>query len=230
MNRNAKVILPPNYNKNKKYPVLYLLHGIGGSENEWLDGKPNEIISNMIAAGTCKEMIMVLPNQCVRKNNEANPEYLSLEQFKMYNRMADELKTSLIPYIENNFSVKTGRENRAVAGLSMGGRNAIYTGVTMVDDFAYTGAFCPAIGVLPYWRESGLLTTDTLTIPAKYRDNTLFMIVAGEGDTTVGDSPLQYSTTLKNNGFNHIYYTWPGGHWWGPWKNGLYNFARRIFQ
>ncbi|MCX4384154.1 MAG: alpha/beta hydrolase-fold protein, partial [Parabacteroides distasonis] len=56
MNRNAKVILPPNYNSNKKYPVLYLLHGIGGSENEWLDGKPNEIISNMIAAGTCKEM------------------------------------------------------------------------------------------------------------------------------------------------------------------------------
>ncbi len=230
MNRNAKVILPPNYNPDKKYPVLYLLHGIGGSENEWLDGKPNEIISNMIAAGTCKEMILVLPNQCVRKIDEANPGHLTLEQFKMYDRTADELKTSLIPYIEKNFSVKTGRENRAVAGLSMGGRNAIYTGVTMVDDFAYTGAFCPAVGVLPYWRESGLLTTDTLTIPAKYRDNTLFLIVAGEGDTTVGDSPLQYSTTLKNNGFNHIYYTWPGGHWWGPWKNGLYNFARRIFQ
>lgn len=230
MNRNAKVILPPNYNPNKRYPVLYLLHGIGGSESEWLDGKPNEIISNMIAAGTCKEMIMVLPNQCVRKTDEANPGHLTLEQFKMYDRMADELKTSLIPYIEKNFPVKTGRENRAVAGLSMGGRNAIYSGVKLVDDFAYTGAFCPAVGVLPYWRESGLLTTETLTIPPKYRDNTLFMIVEGEGDTTVGDSPRQYSTTLKNNGFNHIFYTWPGGHWWGPWKNGLYNFARRIFQ
>lgn len=230
MNRNAKVILPPNYSTSKKYPVLYLLHGIGGNESEWLDGNPNEIVSNMVAAGTAKEMIMVLPNQCVRHKDEASPEYLSLNQFAMFNRMKDDLKTSLIPYIEKNYSVKTGRDNRAIAGLSMGGRNAIYIGVTMVDDFAYTGAFCPAVGVLPYWRESGLLTTETLTIPQAYRQNTLFMIVAGEGDTTVGDSPKQYSDTLTNNGFEHIYYTWPGGHWWGPWKNGLYNFARRIFQ
>lgn len=230
MNRKATVILPPKYNPSKKYPVLYLLHGIGGSETEWLDGKPNEIVSNMIAAGTAKEMIMVLPNQCVRHKSEANPAHLSLEQFGMYNRMLDDLKTSLIPYIEKNYPVKPGRDNRAIAGLSMGGRNAIYIGVKMVNDFAYTGAFCPAVGVLPYWRENGLLTTSTLTIPQEYRKNTLFMIVEGDGDTIVGDSPKQYSTTLKNNGFDHIYYNWPGGHWWGPWKNGLYNFARRIFQ
>ncbi len=230
MNRKATVILPPKYNPSKKYPVLYLLHGIGGSEIEWLDGKPNEIVSNMVAAGTAKEMIMVLPNQCVRHKSEANPAHLSLEQFAMYNRMLDDLKTSLIPYIENNYSVKPGRDNRAIAGLSMGGRNAIYIGVKMVKDFAYTGAFCPAVGVLPYWREEGLLTTQTLTIPQEYRKNTLYMIVEGDGDTIVGDSPKQYSTTLKNNGFDHIYYNWPGGHWWGPWKNGLYNYARRIFQ
>ncbi len=230
MDRKATVILPPNYNASKKYPVLYLLHGIGGSEVEWLDGKPNEIVSNMVAAGTAKEMIMVLPNQCVRHKSEANPAHLSLEQFAMYNRMLDDLKTSLIPYIEKNYPVKAGRDNRAIAGLSMGGRNAIYIGVKMVEDFAYTGAFCPAVGVLPYWREDGLLTTQTLTIPQEYRKNTLYMIVEGDGDTVVGDSPKQYSTTLKNNGFDHIYYNWPGGHWWGPWKNGLYNFARRIFQ
>lgn len=230
MNRNAKVILPPNYDEGKEYPILYLLHGIGGNENEWLDGTPNEIVSNMIAAGTAKEMIMVLPDQTIRHKDEPGPGYLTLEQFKMFDRMKDDLETSLIPYMEENYPIKEGRDNHAVAGLSMGGRNAIYIGVTMVDYFAYVGAFCPAIGVLPYEREGGLLTTETLTIPEENRKNTLFVFTAGEGDTTVGDWPKTYSDTLKNNGFDHIYYTWPGGHWWGPWKNGLYNLARRAFQ
>lgn len=230
-NRRAKVLLPPNYDSNKKYPVLYLLHGIGGSENEWLNcGHPVEIIGNLIAHGQAKEMIVVFPDECVQRVDEDDPKNMSVEQFAMYDRMKDDMDTSLMPYIDSHYSTLPGRDNRAVAGLSMGGRNAIYIGVSMVDKFAYMGAFCPAVGVLPYETEDGLLTTETLTIPQEYRDTTLFMILAGDNDSVVHDNPKLYSDTLTANGVNHIFYNWPGGHGWGPWKNGLYNFARRIFQ
>ena len=229
--RNARVILPPNYDSSKEYPVAYLLHGIGGDEGEWMGGAPDKIIGNMIARGTAKEMILVLPNQLVQIPGEAMPSYyLDPGRFVMFDRIVEELKTSLMPFIETNYSVKPGRDNRAVCGLSMGGREAIHVGIDLIEDFAYMGAFTPAIGVLPYETEAGLFTTETLTIPEEYRPISMFMIVEGENDTTVWDNPKKYSETLKANGVDHFYYSWPGGHSFGPWKNGLYNFARRIFQ
>lgn len=230
-NRKAKVILPPNYDKSKEYPVLYLLHGIGGDENEWMGGSPDKIVGNMIAAGTAKEMIMVLPNQLVQIPGETMPGYyLDPGRFVMFDRIVEELKTSLMPFIENNYPVKPGRDNRAVAGLSMGGREAIHTGIDLIEDIAYMGAFTPAVGVLPYETEKGLFTTETLTIPEEYRPISMFMIVAGDNDTVVWDNPKKYSDVLKANGVDHLFYNCPGGHSFVAWKNGLYNFARRIFQ
>lgn len=230
-NRSAIVLLPPNYSEDKEYPVLYMLHGIGGSESEWMQGHPDWILGNMNAAGTAKEMIMVLPNQLVQLPGETMPDfYLDPGRFVMFDRIVEELKTSLIPFIETNFSTKGGRDNRAVCGLSMGGREAIHTGVDLIEDFAYMGAFEPAIGVLPYDIESGIFTEETLTIPEQYRPISMFMIVKGNQDGTVGEWPRIYSETLKNNGVEHFYYTMDGGHDFKVWKNGLYNFARRIFQ
>lgn len=230
-NRKAKVILPPNYDNSKEYPVVYMLHGIGGDEGEWMGGAPDKIIGNMIANGTAKEMILVLPNQLVALQGETVPSYyLDPNRFPMFDRIVEELKTSLMPFIETNYSVKPGRDNRAVCGLSMGGREAIHVGIKLIEDFAYMGAFEPAIGVLPYNVEAGLFTEETLTIPEQYRPISMFMILKGDYDTTVGDSPKQYSDTLKKNGVDHLYYTYPSGHDFVAWKNGWYNFARRIFQ
>ncbi len=229
--RKAKVILPPSYDANKEYPVAYLLHGIGGDEGEWMGGAPDKIIGNMIAKGTAKEMIMVLPHQVVSLPGEQVPTNpMDPRRFPMFDRIVDELKTSLMPFIETNYSVKPGRDNRAVCGLSMGGREAINVGIKLIDDFAYMGAFEPAIGVLPYNVEAGLFTKETLTIPEQYRPISMFMIVKGENDTVVNECPKEYSDALKANGVNHFYYVWPGGHDFSVWKNGLYNFARRIFQ
>lgn len=229
--RNANVILPPDYSNNTKYPVLYLLHGIGGDENEWFGGKPNEIISNLTAEGKVKEMIIVIPNIRARhKDVTTPPEFFSVAHFREFDNFLNDLRDNLMPRIENEFSVFTDRDNQAVAGLSMGGRSALHVGINLIDKFAYIGAFTPAIGVLPYPTEDGLFTQATLTLPDKYKDNTLIMIVKGDNDGVVGDCPEEYSNTLTKNGVPHIYYVTPGGHDFDVWKNSLYNFTRRIFQ
>lgn len=234
--RPAIVILPPNYDANKEYPIVYLLHGVGGNENEWMGGSPDKIIGNMIAEKTAKEMILVLPNQVVPLPGEQIPSNIhDVRRYAMHDRIVEELKTSLMPFMETNYSVKPGRDNRAVCGLSMGGREAINVGIKLIDDFAYMGAFEPAYGVLPYERENGLgedglFTKETLTIPEQYRPISMFMIVKGKNDGVVNECPKEFSDALKANGVNHFYYVWPGGHDFSVWKNGLYNFARRIFQ
>lgn len=229
--RNANVILPPNFNKNKKYPVLYLLHGIGGNENEWFGGNPNEIISNLVAEGRAKEMIIVIPNIRARhKDVTTPPEFFSIEHFREFDNFLNDLRDDLMPWIEKEFPTLNNRDNRAVAGLSMGGRSALHVGINLIDKFSYIGAFTPAIGVLPYHMEDGLFTEATLTIPNEYKKNTLIMIVKGDNDGVVGDCPEQYSNALTQNGVPHIYYVTKGGHDFDVWKNSLYNFSRRIFQ
>nr|WP_239063517.1 alpha/beta hydrolase-fold protein [Bacteroides sp. 51] len=228
--RKANIILPPNYTNKKKYPVLYLLHGIGGNENEWLDGKPNEIISNLTTTGQAKEMIVVIPNISVVKKGKTPALYMTAEHFAQFDNFLDEMKTNLLPYVEKNYSVLKGRENRAVAGLSMGGRSALHVGIHLIKDFAYIGAFTPAPGVLPYFAGDGLFTAETLTLPDAYRKNTWIMITKGTTDNVVRDNPENYSNTLKENGVDHTYLVLPGGHWWDVWNPSLYYFAKKIFQ
>ncbi len=227
--RKANILLPPGYTEEKEYPVLYLLHGIGGNHTEWMGGNPGAIIGNLIAEGEAKEMIIVMPNVRARKNDAANPaDIYTTEHFKAFDNFINELKNDLMPYIEANYSVAKGRENTAIAGLSMGGRESLYIGLTMPDVFGYVGAFCPAPGVLPYDVEAGLFTTDNFKLPEGYES--LIMIVAGSNDTVVGKWPETYHQTLTNNGTEHIYYVTGGGHDFTVWKHGLYNFAKRIFD
>ena len=134
-----------------------------------------------------------------------------------------------MPYMKENYPIAEGRANTAIAGLSMGGREALYIGLTMPDTFGYIGGFEPAVGVLPYDREDGLFTEGTLKLPDEYNDRTYILICKGTKDTTVGDAPLNYHNALTKNGTPHAYYTVDFGHDHSAWKNGLYNFVRRIF-
>lgn len=230
--RKANILLPANYSSEKKYPVLYLLHGIGGDHDEWLGGTPQYIIGNLVAQGMAKEMIVVMPNVRARADDSVPSDYLSLENFKAFDNFINDLKDDLMPFIKEHYSIKEGRENTAIAGLSMGGREALYIGIRMADTFGYTGAFSPAVGVLPYSgyiSESGLFSKKTFKLPERYNENTLLLICNGDNDTVVYDTPKQYHDTLTENGTKHIYYETEGGHDFGVWENGLYNFVRRIF-
>lgn len=232
--RTANIILPANYTTEKEYPVLYLLHGIGGDQSEWNGANPRYVVGNLIAQDEAKEMIVVMPNVRAREDDSANPsDIYSTEHFKAFDNFINDLRDDLMPYMEENYSVATGRENTAIAGLSMGGRESLYIGTKLTNQFAYIGAFCPAVGVLKsedYTTEEGLLSEEEFTLKAPYNSgNTLIMIVKGTIDGTVGEWPKRYSDTLIQNGIQHIYYEAEGGHDFTVWTNGLYNFAKRIF-
>lgn len=230
--RIANVILPANYSEENEYPVLYLLHGIGGDHTEWLGSNPVQVIGNLIAEEKAAEMIVVMPNVRARADDKKDPDdQFTVEHFKAFDNFINDLRDDLMPYMKENYPIAEGRANTAIAGLSMGGRESIYIGLTMPDTFGYIGAFEPAVGVLPYNHEGddGLFTEDTLKLPDEYNDRTYILICKGTKDTTVGDAPLNYHNALTKNGTPHAYYTVDFGHEPNAWKDGLYNFARRIF-
>lgn len=232
--RRLGVVLPPGYTAEKQYPVCYLLHGLGQDDTDWLNANAPIIIGNMIAAGTAREMILVLPNCRARDNDSANPsDAFSLPHYQAFDNFINDLRDNVMPFIKENFSVKEGRENTAIAGFSMGGRTALYIGLTMQDTFGYTGGFCPAPGLFAYEmngvRENGLFTQETFKLEDKHADNTLVMVVAGKSDDIVRNHPSTYHNALEANGTKHIWYKKSGGHDVNVMDNALYNFAKRIF-
>ncbi len=226
------LILPPDYTEEKTYPVLYLLHGIGGDHKEWLYGAPAEIIGNLAAAGEAPEMIVVIPNVRAAADDRVPKEVITPENIAAFDNFINDLTNDLMPFIKEHYAVKTGRENTAVAGLSMGGRESLFIGFTLPETFGYIGAFSPAPGLLP---------TPALNYPGQFSEEEfvikegaplprLIMICNGEQDDIVHKIAAYYEETLTKNGIAHLYYTMPGGHDFTVWKNGLYHFVRQIFQ
>lgn len=234
-NRNVIVLLPAGYTEEKKYPVLYLFHGGMGDENDWMGGNVLYMIGNMVASGEAKEMIIVLPNcRCREDDSVPTGNGFAPEHVQSFDRFRDDFRDNLMPYIEENYSVATGRENTAVAGFSMGGRVSLNIGVSLVDRVGYTGAFSPAYGIFPYTNngltEEGLYTEETFTLPEEYNNHTFILINTGNQDNMVSGEPARYHEALEKNGIYHTFYTRDGGHDWPVWRNGFYNFAKYLFQ
>ena len=141
--RKMQVYTPPGYSKDKKYPVLYLLHGIGGDETEWERfANPDILLDNLIADGKAVPMIVVMPNGRAQKNDRAEgnvfaaaPAFAAFEQ---------DLLEDVIPAIESRYSAQADREHRALAGLSMGGGQSLNFGLAHLDTFAWVGGFSSA--------------------------------------------------------------------------------------
>lgn len=226
------LILPPDYTAEKTYPVLYLLHGIGGDHKEWLYGEPANVIGNLVAAGEAKEMIVVIPNVRAAADDSVPAEIISPANIAAFDNFINDLTNDLMPYIQAHYSVKTGRENTAIAGLSMGGRESLFIGFTLSDTFGYIGAFSPAPGLLPTpaLNYPGQFSEEEFTIPEGASVPYLIMICNGEQDDIVHGIAAYYEATLTKNGIEHLYYTMPGGHDFTVWKNGLYHFAKQIFK
>ena len=230
--RKCYVYTPPEYDPNVIYPVLYLLHGIGGIHTEWLGGEPNAILSNLIAAGRAAPMIAVMPNVRAAENDGYPSDVFGPANVEAFDNFINDLRDDLMPFIQQNYPVSDKRRERAIAGLSMGGRESLYIGVSMPDTFGYIGAFSPAPGLLANSDSgfSGQLTPEEMTLPVEYKNNTLILICSGNQDGVVNDNPLNYHKAFDNNGIRSAYYTIDGGHDFRVWKNGLYYFAKCIFQ
>jgi len=145
VNRKALVYTPPGYSKNKKYPVLYLLHGIGGDEKEWLkNGQPQIILDNLYADKKLEPMIVVLPNGRAMKDDRAVGNMFDSARVQAFSVFEKDLLNDLIPFVEKKYPAYKDREHRAVAGLSMGGGQSLNFGLGNLDRFAWVGGFSSA--------------------------------------------------------------------------------------
>jgi len=233
--RNLNVILPPEYQREKKYPVLYLFHGIGGDENEWKNAKPEYILGNLLWEKKIPEFITVFPNLRTRKEDSANPaDIFSLGHFRSFDLFREELEESVMPFIKEKFNVLEGREHTAIAGYSMGGRESLYIGLTRTDLFGYIGSFSPVYGIFPYTNngvtEKGLFLKEEFKLPEKYKSNTFLMLANGESDLVVSHQPQLYHQVLLENNTKHFYRTYPGGHDFQVWGRCLYEYVQHIFK
>ena len=220
--RKANVYLPPKYDAKKKYSVLYLLHGIGGDENEWYrdGGVPNIIMDNLYAEGKVADMIVVMPNGRAQKDDSRQGGFGSFQAFGEFDK---DLIGSLIPYIEKNFSVYTDRDHRAIAGLSMGGGQSLNFGLGHMDVFAYVGGFSSA----PNTMRAAQLIPDVDKVK---KENKLLWMVCGGADGLMNNS-AQLKAFCDEKGIPCTLINYPEqGHNFVVWKYGLYNFAQLIFK
>jgi enterochelin esterase-like enzyme len=221
--RKALVYTPPGFSKNKKYPVLYLLHGIGGDEKEWLNGgSPQIILDNLFAEGKIKPMIVVMPNGRAIKDDSAKGNIMAPEKVQGFANFEKDLLNDLIPFIEKTYPTLTDRENRAIAGLSMGGGQSLNFGLGNLDKFAWVGGFSSA----PNTKQPQELLPNPEDAKKKLK---LLWISCGDADGLITYSKRTHEYLLKND-VPHVYYIEPGVHDFKVWKNGLYMFSQFLFK
>jgi enterochelin esterase-like enzyme len=220
--RKARVYTPPGYSKDKQYPVLYLLHGIGGDENEWSrGGAPDVILDNLYADRKAVPMIVVMPNGRASKDVTAKSGFG--QQGPAIAAFEKDLLTDLIPFVEKTYPVKADPESRAIAGLSMGGGQALNFGLGNLDTFAWVGGFSSA----PNTRRPADLIKDHAEAVRKLR---LLYVACGDRDGLFRTSEGVHKM-LDEKKVPHVYRVIPGGaHDFKVWKSDLYTFAQLIFR
>jgi enterochelin esterase-like enzyme len=223
-NRKALVYTPPGFSKNKKYPVLYLLHGIGGNEKEWFSyGQPQIILDNLYAEKKVEPMIVVLPNGRAMKDDRAVGNIYDEERVQAFANFEKDLLNDLIPFVEKEYPAIKDREHRAIAGLSMGGGQSLNFGLGNLNTFAWVGGFSSA----PNTKTPEQLMPDPVAAQKKLK---LLWISCGDKDGLINISKRTHDY-LVNKQFPHIYYVIPGGvHDFKVWKESFYLFSQLIFK
>ncbi len=219
--RKANVYIPPGYSTDKKYPVLYLLHGIGGDEGEWpRGGHPEIILDNLIADNKAEPMIIVMPNGRAQPDDRAGTNAMATAP--AFGKFDQDLIGDLIPFIESKYSVKKDRESRALAGLSMGGGQSLNFGLANLDTFAWVGGFSSA----PNTKPAAELVPD----PEKAKKQLkLLYISCGNKDGLIRISQGVHAY-LKEKNVPHIWHVDEHAHDFQHWKKALYIFSQLIFK
>jgi enterochelin esterase-like enzyme len=222
-NRKALIYTPPGYSKNNKYPVFYLLHGIGGDEREWLrGGHPEIILDNLYDENKIVPMIVVMPNGRAMKDDRATGNMMASDRVEAFATFEKDLINDLIPFIEKKYPVIKDREHRAIAGLSMGGGQSLNFGLGNLDKFAWIGGFSSA----PNTKPPEQLVPDPEEARNKLK---VLWISCGDSDGLITYSQRTHDYLNANN-VPHIYYIEPGVHDFKVWKNSLYMFSQLLFK
>jgi len=242
LKRWMEVYTPPGYSAEKKYPVLFLLHGIGGNErHEWTgmgssQGRAGVILDNLIADKKITSMIVVFPNGDVTTNTVAGGggrpggrgglggggDAAQIGGDGWGKNFETDLLNDLIPFVQSHYSVYSDREHRALAGLSMGGGQSLDYGLSHLDIFAYVGGFSSA----PNTRTSEQLVPD----PARATQMLKVLWISGGNKDGLLRITQGFHGYLKAHNVPHIYHVDDNGHDFNHWKNSLYWFSQQIFK
>jgi enterochelin esterase-like enzyme len=245
--RHAMVYLPPNYDTQVKvrYPVLYLQHGAGEDETGWIrQGHANFILDNLIAAKSCKPMILVMAYGYARRAGQVPPDltgkpFGSPEMMKAMQDMAaafeDDVTQALIPYVDSTFRTIPDRDHRAMAGLSMGGMQTFQITLDHLDLFSYIGGFSGAGGMLVLGNRKLDPKTDyngVFADPAAFakKVHLLWLGVGTKEPERMRAGLLRLHDSLDEAHIQHVFYESPGtDHEWQTWRRDLKDFAPRLF-
>jgi enterochelin esterase-like enzyme len=219
--RKMQVYTPPGYSPDHKYPVLYLLHGIGGDETEWQRfASPNLMLDNLLADGKAVPMIIVMPNGRAEANDRAEGNVYS--HAAAFEKFEQDLLNDVIPFIEKKYSVLVDADHRALAGLSMGGGQSLNFGLKHLDTFAWIGGFSSAPNTKP--------PAQLLPDPAAAKDKIkLLYLSCGNKDGLIGISQALHAY-LNENKIPHVWNVDSHAHEPKTWRSNLYQFAQQIFQ
>jgi enterochelin esterase family protein len=246
--RHALVYLPPNYDAQSKarYPVLYLQHGGGEDETGWIrQGRANFILDNLIAAGKCKPMIVVMAYGYARRAGQTPPDLTgipagSAERLRAMQSMTaafeDDVTQALIPYVDKTFRTIPDRDHRAMAGLSMGGMQTFQITLNHLDLFSYIGGFSGAGGMLMLGDRKLDPKTDyngVFADPAAFAKKVrlLWLGVGTEEPERMRAGIQRLHTSLLEAKIQHVFYESPAtDHEWQTWRRDLKDFAPRLFQ
>ena len=227
--RDFYVYTPPNYDPNKKtkYPVLYLLHGFSDDASGWTAvGKANVILDNLIAQGKTKPMLVVMPL------GYGDPDILAegwkdshMQQLWLPNvqKFRQSLLTEVMPQVEKGYRVSTDRDDRAIAGLSMGGAESLYTGLNTLDQFAWIGAFSSSLMRFNF-------PSDFPGLDAKSNKQIRLLWIACGVDDRLVEDKRKFIDWLKTNGLQPVQIETVGAHTWMVWRRNLIAFAPQLFQ
>jgi enterochelin esterase family protein len=251
--RRMHVYTPPGYERgNDKYPVFYLLHGAGDSDDSWSSvGRAGFILDNLIAAKKAKPMVIVMPAGHTRRGVNA-PGAIATNATDEF---VKDLMTDIVPYIEKNYRVQTDRANTAIAGLSMGGNHTLQAAIPNLNKFGYIGVYSSGLlgvtlpGVTPgggrgrggnppagppppppptaeEWAKKNAATLDNASLKKGLK---VFWFAIGKDDFLLQTNNATVDF-FKQHGFNPIVKETSGGHTWINWRNYLNDFAPMLFQ
>jgi enterochelin esterase-like enzyme len=236
MSRRVTIYTPPGYENNKsKYPVLYLLHGMGGDEEAWIAlGRTSQILDNLIDQGKATPMIVVMTNG--NAVQEAAPGESSLGLYKPIMFLPgsmegkfEETFPDIIKFVESNYRVKSRKSDRAIAGLSMGGFHSLHISRIYPNTFDYVGLFSAAI--LPNRKTTSKVYENFDETLKKQKENgyKLYWIGMGKSDFLY-KAGVEYREKLDSIGMKYTYRESEGGHIWSNWRLYLSEFVPLLFK
>ena len=230
--RRMHVYTPPGYETGSdKYPVLYLLHGAGDSDDSWTSvGRANFILDNLIAAGKAKPIVVVMPAGHTGPFGFGAPAAPGPDGRPSLgaNAFEQDFTKDIRPYVEKHYRVLTDRPNRAIAGLSMGGAQTLNISMDALLDYAYVGVFSSGLLMrnVEQWEKENAAKLDD----AKAKEGLKLLWFSTGSQDFLLNGTKQTVELLKKHQFNPVFKESTGGHTWINWRNYLNEFAPQLFQ